>query len=102
MASILLLALGVAALLGVVNALRPARSVFLLGASWASAWVSVELAPHLVVLSGIAAVVLVLLNGLDQTIGWIGLGCLVVADAIAIPMIVRALRTAVDIEEVTA
>jgi acetyl esterase/lipase len=102
MASALLLVLGVAALLGTVNALRPSRATPLLGASWISAWIAVELAPHLVVLSGVAAVVLVLLGGLDQTIGWIGLGCLVVADAIAIPMIIRAIRTSLAIEEVVA
>src|SRR5947199_258575 len=49
-----------------------------------------------------ATAVLVLLGGLDQTIGWIGVGCLAIADAVAIPRIVGALRTAVALEEVTA
>ena len=39
-ASVLLLVLGVTALLGTLNALRPARGVLLLGLSWSAAWVS--------------------------------------------------------------
>ncbi len=80
-ASILLLALGIAALLGVVNAVRPARNLLLLGPSWLAAWVTVELAPHLVALSTLEAVALVAFGALDHWTGWAGLAGLVVADA---------------------
>lgn len=96
-ASTLLLVLGVVALVGVVNAVRPARNILLCFWSWLAAWVTVESAPHLVALGTIAGAVLAALGGLDHWTGWAGLGALLVADAIAIPLILRASRTAVDL-----
>jgi acetyl esterase/lipase len=100
-ASVILFALGIAALIGTANALRPAKGALLVGVSWLWAWITIELAPHLVVLATAAAAVLAALGGLDHTIGWIGLGGVVVADAVAVPMILRARRTVVDLGEVT-
>ena len=98
--SIALFVLGLWAVLSVINARRPARNFAFIGISWMSAWVTTELAPHLVVGGTIAAGVLVGLGGLDETIGWIGLAGVVIADAVAIPLIARALQTANAIDEV--
>jgi acetyl esterase/lipase len=98
--SIALFVLGLWAVLSVINARRPARNFALIGISWMSAWVTTELAPHLVVLGTIAAGVLVGVGGLDHTIGWIGLAGVVIADAVAIPLILRSLQSAKAIEEV--
>src|SRR5436309_15094000 len=99
-ASIALLILGAWAVLGVVNARRPARTWWLMGGSWIAAWVATELAPHLVLAGTALGVVLVALGALQHTVGWIGLAGLVVADAIAIPLIVRALKSAAALEEI--
>src|SRR3954452_13606516 len=98
--SIALFVLGLWAVLSVINARRPARNFLLIGISWMSAWVTTELAPHLVVLGTIAAGVLVGLGGLDHTIGWIGLAGVVIADAVAIPLIARALQSTKAIDKV--
>src|SRR4051812_49569705 len=70
--SIALFVLGLWAVLSVINARRPARNFALIGISWMSAWVTTELAPHLVVLGTIAAGALVGLGGLHHTVGRIG------------------------------
>src|SRR3954452_11347184 len=100
LASVALLILGLWAVLSVANARRPFRAWPLIGISWMSAWVKTELAPHLVVLGTIAAGVLVGLGGLDHTIGGIGLAGVVIADAVAIPLIARALQSTKAIDEV--
>ena len=96
----LLLALGLVALVGVANALRPSRGI-LCFLSWLFGWITVELAPHLIVLSAIEAAVLVWLGALEETIGWVGLAALVLADAVAIPHILSARRTRLDMGETT-
>ena len=100
LASIGLLLLGVWAVLGVLNARRPARTWWLIGASWIAAWVTTELAPHLVLGGTALAVVLVVLGALQHTVGWIGLAGVVIADAVAIPLILRALTTAKALDEI--
>ncbi len=101
-ASLLLLALGILAVAGVLNARRPARSVPFVGVSWMAGWVTVELAPHLLFVSALAAGVLVASGGLEQTTGAIGLALLLVADGAAVPLILRALGTRRDLDEITA
>ncbi len=101
-ASTLLLVLGIAALLGVVNALRPVRHLALALPSWVAAWMTVELAPFLVAFDLVAAAVLIGLGGLDHARGWIGLGGVAVAVAVAIPRMVAARRSGADLEEVLA
>jgi acetyl esterase/lipase len=96
----LLLALGAAALLGTANALRPARPTLLVGVSWVSAWATVELALHLLIVSGLAAGALIAWGALEDWPGWVGLGALLVADAVAIPAIVRARRSKLELDEV--
>ena len=84
LASILLLGLGLVAAIGCVNALRPARSLVLVISSWAAAWVTIELAPHLIALSGLIAALLIALGALEHVVGVAGLVLLVVADAIGL------------------
>src|SRR4051794_34246512 len=100
-ASTLLLVLGLLALISVVNALRPVRHLALALPSWVAAWMTVELAPFLVAFDLAATAVLVALGALTHTEGWIGLGGVLVAVAVAVPRIVAARRTAVDLREVT-
>jgi acetyl esterase/lipase len=100
MSSWLLLGLGAAALLGTANALRPTRATMLVGVSWVSAWATVELAPHLVLGSGLAAGALVALGALEEWPGWVGLCALLAADGVAIPAIVRARRSKLGLGEV--
>jgi hypothetical protein len=97
MASTLLLALGLVAIVGLVNSRRPARSFLLAGPSWAAAAITVELAPHLVALSGLGAAVLVFLGALGDWTGWLGLAALLIADGVAVPLILRARHTALDL-----
>ena len=101
MTATLLLALGIAAVIGVVNALRPVKHIALALPSWVAAWVTVELAPFLVVFDVAAAAVLVALGALDHLRGWIGLGGLLLAVAMAVPRILAARRTVVDLGRVT-
>ncbi|HEY1358389.1 MAG TPA: alpha/beta hydrolase [Thermoleophilaceae bacterium] len=101
-ASTLLLVLGILALLGVVNALRPLRNIALALPSWVAAWVTVELAPFLVVFDLVAAAVLVALGGLEHPRGLVGLGGVLVAVGVAMPRIVAARRSAEDLEEAVA
>jgi acetyl esterase/lipase len=100
-ASVILLVLGMAALVCVANALRPSGSALLLLPSWFTAWITIELAPQLLVLDALAAGALAALGALEHLTGWIGLAGLVVANAAAIPRIVQARRTVIDLGEVT-
>ncbi len=101
-AAVLLLALGVSAVLGIVNALFPRRVWWAVAESWAAAWVTTELALHLIVLSTIAAAVSVALGATDHLAGLIGLGFLVLTDLAAIPLVLSARRTRLSTGELTA
>ena len=68
--------------------------------SWMLAWLTVELALHLVVLSAVAAGILVALGALDHTVGWVGLALLAATDLAAIPLILRSRRTVVSVGRV--
>jgi acetyl esterase/lipase len=101
-ASFLLLVLGLLAALGVLNARRPARNLALVGVSWMAAWATVELAPHLLFLSTVLAAVLIAEGALEETTGAVGLALLLAADAAAVPLMLRALGTRRDLDEITA
>jgi acetyl esterase/lipase len=81
-AALALLALGLIAVVGVANALRPPRAWWLWLLGWVTAWITVELAAHLIVLSGVAAAILVWLGALEHAVGVVGLILLAIADAI--------------------
>jgi acetyl esterase/lipase len=99
-AGLLLLGLGLAAAAGVVNAVWPRRSWWAIAASWIAAWVTLELAPHLVVLSVLIGAGLVALGALDSPAGWAGLAILAAAELAALPMVWRARRTVVHVGRV--
>lgn len=101
-ASTVLLVLGILAAVGVLNARRPARNVVLVAASWMAAWATVELAPHLLIASTLGAAALVALGALGKTAGLIGLALLLAADAAAVPLVIRAIGTRHDLDEITA
>ena len=102
LASLILLGLGLLAVGGVLNALWPRRHFLLVVASWAAAWVTVELAAHLLVLNGLAAAGLVALGALEHTVGVAGLVLLVAAEAVGAVMAWRATRTVVTTRDVVA
>lgn len=102
LAALLLLALGLVGAIGCANALWPSKRWWLIIGSWAAAWVTVELAPHLIVLSGLLAVPLVLLGGLEHTVGLVGLGLLAVADLVGAVFAWRAMRTTISSRQAIA
>jgi acetyl esterase/lipase len=69
---VLLLALAAIGLLAVLNGLRPSRFTLLLAPSFFSAWLTVELAPQLLVLTVVVAGVCIAFGALSG-VGWIGL-----------------------------
>src|SRR3954451_15597764 len=79
-ASILLFALGLTAVLGALNAARPSQRWWTIMPSWTAAWIVLELSLHLMAFSALVAVVLVALGALDHALGVIGLVLLVIAD----------------------
>jgi acetyl esterase/lipase len=101
-AAALLLALGLVAVVGGLNALRPARHWSLVLWSWMAAWVTIELAPHLIVASAIAAVALVALGGLEHELGIAGLALLGIADLCGLVFTWRALRSGVAARDAIA
>jgi acetyl esterase/lipase len=92
-AALLLLALGLVALGGALNAARPSRHWALVVVSWAWAWATIELAPHLIVLSSVGAGILVALGALENAVGVVGLALLGIANLLGIVFAWRALRS---------
>lgn len=92
-AAVLLLLLGATAAGGLVNALWPRRSWWLVAPSWLAAFVTTELALHLIVLSALGTLALLALGAGDHLAGQIGLGLVVAADLAAVPLVLSARRT---------
>jgi len=75
-----LLVLSVVGLLLTANALRPrVRGSWFAVPSFFLAWPTGELAPQVIVLQAVGALVLILLGALDGIAGWVGLGLAVVS-----------------------
>ena len=75
-----LLVLSVVGLLLTANALRPrVRGSWFAVPSFFLAWPTGELAPQVIVLQALGALVMILLGALDGTAGWVGLGLAVVS-----------------------
>lgn len=92
-AAALLLLLGASAAAGLLNALWPRRVWWAIAPSWAAAFVTTELAPHLVVISAVIAAALTALGAVGHTAGLAGLALLVLTDVAAVPLVVAARRT---------
>ncbi len=97
--AVLLLALGTSAVLGLLNALFPRRVWWAVAWSWAAAWVTTELALHLIVLGSATAGILVLLGATEHLAGTVGLFLLVGTDVAAVPLVLSARRTRVSTGE---
>lgn len=95
-AAVLMLLLGASALAGLLNARFPARAWWLVAPSWMAAFVTTELALHLIVLSTVLAGLYAALGALDHPAGVVGLGLLVLTDLAALPLILSARRTKID------
>ena len=93
LAAILLLVLGVLAAAGTLNAARPSTRWWLIAPSWIAAWVTAELAAHLILASSLVAAILIALGALDHVAGVVGLVLLVVADVVGAIGALRAHRS---------
>lgn len=94
----LLLGLGVVAVLCELNAWRPRNRMPLLLLSWPLAWLTVELAAHLSVTFLLLGAALVVAGALAEPAGWVGLTLLLTAVIVAVPLILQARRTVVDLD----
>jgi hypothetical protein len=101
-ASILLFALGLAAVLGALNAARPSQRWWTIMLSWSAAWVVLELSLHLMALSAIVALVLIALGALDHTLGVVGLVLLVLADVAGLIWAVTSQRSRAALRDLLA
>ena len=101
-AALLLLALGLVAAAGALNAVRPARHWSVVLGSWVWAWATIELAPHLIVVSSLLAAGLVALGALDHEVGIAGLALLGIADLLGLLFTWRALRSVVAARDAIA
>jgi acetyl esterase/lipase len=97
-----LLASGLLVLLTAADAVRPWRGfVFLMG-SFFIAWLTIELAPWVLVLEALVTVLLVAGGGLDGLPGWFGLAATVAGWAGLAVVMVRARRTTLTVREFSA
>ncbi|MCW3038170.1 MAG: alpha/beta hydrolase [Solirubrobacterales bacterium] len=92
-AAVLLLLLGACAAAGLLNALFPRRVWWAIAPSWGAAFVTTELAPHLILISTLVAALLAALGALGHAAGLVGLVLLAVTDLAAVPLITSARRT---------
>jgi acetyl esterase/lipase len=92
-AAVLLLLLGATAAGGLLNALWPRRVWWLVAPSWLAAFVTTELALHLMVLSALATLVLLALGAGEHLAGLLGLGLVLATDLAAVPLVLSARRT---------
>jgi acetyl esterase/lipase len=76
-AAILLLLLGILSTASAANAIWPIRSQWLAFPSFFAAWLTIELAAHTSIVQVGAAALLTWWGALDNPLGWIGLGLLV-------------------------
>jgi acetyl esterase/lipase len=101
-AALLLLLLGASAALGLLNALYPRRVWWAVAPSWGAAFVTTELALHLIALSTVAAAVLAALGAIGHPAGLAGLALLVVTDLAALPLVFSARRTRLSTGQLVA
>jgi acetyl esterase/lipase len=97
-----LLASGLLALLTAVNAVRPRRGLVSLVPSFFAAWLTIELAPWVLVLEALVTGLLVTGGGLDGLPGWLGLAATVAGWAGLALVMVRARRTTLTVREWSA
>ncbi|MCW2958293.1 MAG: alpha/beta hydrolase [Solirubrobacterales bacterium] len=101
-AAVVLFFLGVSATAGLLNALYPRRAWWIIAPSWAAAFVTTELALHLMVISAVLAALLAALGALEHLGGVIGLGLVILTDLAAVPLVLSARRTRIFTGELVA
>ncbi|MFN2590121.1 MAG: alpha/beta hydrolase fold domain-containing protein [Actinomycetota bacterium] len=92
------LALSIVGLVFTVNALRPFPWTFASLPSFFGGWLTSELAPHLLVITGVVSGVLIGAGGLQGTRGWIALG-LTVATVAGLGALIVEAEQARDVTE---
>jgi acetyl esterase/lipase len=97
---VLLLVLSAIGLAFVLNGLRPVRLLPLWMPGFFAAWLVVELAPQLLVLTVVGVVLVVALTGLHGVAAWTGLGLAVLAVAGLVRMVAEAQRVEVAADKV--
>ncbi|MEV0399381.1 alpha/beta hydrolase [Actinoallomurus sp. NPDC050550] len=97
-----LLASGVLALLTTVNALWPRRGRLLLIPGFFVAWLTIELAPWVLVIEAVVTALLAGAGGLAGPAGWVGLAATVLGWAGLAVVMARARRTTVTVREWSA
>jgi acetyl esterase/lipase len=95
LASLALLVLGAVALLAFANAIRPVKTWWAAVVSWPASLLTVELAPQLMVLSLVTAMVLAVVGGLTHAVGCVGLVAVGAANVGALAFLVHFRRNAV-------
>ncbi|MFD0686553.1 alpha/beta hydrolase [Actinomadura fibrosa] len=94
-----LLALGILFVLLAANAHAPRRHAALLVPSFFAGWLTIELAPHLLVAEIVALALTAAYGGLDGWAGWTGLALGILGAAGTAATIVAARRTVVSLRE---
>ncbi|GAB3978384.1 alpha/beta hydrolase [Actinoallomurus acanthiterrae] len=97
-----LLASGVLALLTMVNALWPRRGRLLLIPGFFVAWLTIELAPWVLVIEAVVTALIAGAGGLAGAAGWAGLAATVLGWAGLAVVMARARRTTVTVREWSA
>ncbi|WP_141577391.1 alpha/beta hydrolase [Actinomadura sp. WMMA1423] len=97
--SYVLLALGVLFALTAVNAYAPRRSPVLLAGSFFVGWLTIELAPHVLVAWAAATALVAGFGGLDGWAGWTGLVLAVLAMAGVAATLAASRRTVVTLRD---
>jgi acetyl esterase/lipase len=91
-----LLASGLLALLAAINAIRPRRGLVLLVVSFIASWLTIELAPWVLLLETLVTALLVAGGGLDGLPGDLGLAATAAGWAVLAVVMVRARRTTLE------
>ncbi|MFA1539308.1 alpha/beta hydrolase fold domain-containing protein [Actinomadura monticuli] len=94
-----LLALGILFALAAANAHAPRRSAVLLAPSFFLGWLTIEMAPHVLVTWAAATALAAAFGGLDGWPGWTGLGLALAAMAGIAATIVASRRTVVTLRD---
>jgi acetyl esterase/lipase len=97
-----LLASGLLALLAAVNAMRPRRGLVLVVVSFLASWLTIELAPWVLLLETLVTALLVAGGGLDGLPGDLGLAATAAGWAVLAVVMVRARRTTLTVREWSA
>ncbi|MEU8796903.1 alpha/beta hydrolase [Spirillospora sp. NPDC048819] len=95
----ILLALGILFALVALNAHVPPRNAILLAPGFFCAWLTIEMAPHVLVTWGLVTALVAVLGGLDGWAGWVGLVLAILGMAGVAATLVASRRTVVTLRD---